>query len=168
MDVDIRHEMDRDPPAIEAVTRAAFRNAPHANRTEQVIVRALRETGRLTLSLVAEAAGTVVGHVAVSPVSVSDGTPGWFGLAPLSVAPEWQRRGIGSRLVRKALRLLRERGAAGCVLLGDPAFYGQFGFRAEPGLILPDVPSAYFQALSFGPSLPHGLVAYDVAFEAER
>ena len=58
------------------------------------------------------------------------------------------------------------RGAAGCVLLGEPAFYGRFGFKAEPQLRLPGVPPEYFQALAFGPSRPQGTVAYHAAFDA--
>lgn len=167
MTVVIRHETASDAPAIRAVTETAFRSAPHASGTEALIVEALREAGVLTLALVAEADDGVVGHVAVSPVSISDGTPGWFGLGPISVAPEWQRRGIGSLLMREALRLLREHGASGCVLLGDPGFYGRFGFRAEPGLVLPGVPPEYFQAVSFGSSSPRGTAAYHEAFAAK-
>jgi hypothetical protein len=66
------------------------------------IVNALRRTGKLTISLVADSEGTVVGHVAVSPVSISDGTPDWFGLGPISVLPEHQRHGVGSRLMPDA------------------------------------------------------------------
>ena len=167
MEIAIRHERAPDAAAIRAVTEAAFRNAPHASGTEPSIVESLRSAGALTLSLVAEKDGAVVGHVALSPVSISDRTPRWFGLGPISVVPEWQRRGIGSQLMREALQLLRERGAAGCVLLGDPAYYGRFGFRAEPGLVLPDVPPELFQALAFGSSLPRGVVTYHEAFEAK-
>lgn len=168
MGIVIRHETASDAAAIRAVTEAAFRNAPHASGTEPFLVEALRRAGALTLSLVAEADDAVIGHVALSPVSISDGTPGWFGLGPISVAPAWQRRGVGSLLVREALRLLRERGAAGFVLVGDPAYYGRFGFRAEPGLVLPDVPPEYFQALAFRSSLPRGTVAFHEAFEAKN
>ncbi len=167
MGIVIRHEAASDAPAIRAITEAAFRNAPHASGAEPFIVEALRRAGALALSLVAEADGAVIGHVALSPVSISDGAPGWFGLGPISVAPASQRRGVGSRLMREALRLLRERGAAGCVLLGDPAYYGRFGFRAEPDLVLPDVPPEFFQALAFRSSLPRGTVAYHEAFEAK-
>ena len=168
MGIGTRHETESDAGTIRAVTEAAFRNAPHASGTEPSIVEALRSAGALALSLVAEADGAVVGHVALSPVSISDGTPGWFGLGPISVAPEWQRRGIGSQLMREALRLLCERGAAGCVLLGNPAYYGRFGFRAERHLVLPDVPPGFFQALAFGSSVPCGTVSYHEAFEAKN
>jgi putative acetyltransferase len=108
------------------------------------IVTALRKAGLLAISLVADAEGTVIGHVAVSPVSISNGASGWFGLGPISVLPEDQRRGVGSRLVHEALRILREQGAAGCVVLGEPEYYSGFGFRADPTLILPGVPPEYF------------------------
>lgn len=148
------------------MTVAAFLRAPHTDHTEQFIVDALRKAHALTVSLVAEEDAAIVGHVATSPVSISDGSTGWHGLGPLSVHPERQRRGLGSLLAREALRRLRERGAAGCVVLGDPGYYARFGFRAEPGLTLPGVPPAYFQALCFGSSPPRGTVAYHAAFEA--
>lgn len=167
MNVEIRNETAADVAAVDAVTIAAFLAAAHTSHTEQFIVRALRAAGKLRLSLVAELDGAVVGHVAVSPVAISDGTPLWQGLGPLSVAPAHHGRGIGSALVREALRRLREGGAAGCVVLGEPDYYGRFGFRAEPGLVLADVPPAYFQAVGFGPVLPRGQVRYDAAFEAQ-
>lgn len=167
-DTEIRNETSSDVSAIEAVTIAAFLNAPHTGHTEQFIVSALRKAGKLTLSLVADANGSIIGHVAVSPVSISDGAAGWFGLGPISVAPEQQGRGVGSRLMREALRILRKQGAAGCVLLGEPEFYGRFGFRADPTLILPDVPAEYFQAIAFDSSRPHGVVSYHEAFNAKR
>lgn len=166
MSIWIRDETSSDLQAIEDVTAAAFLNAPHTSHTEQYIVNALRRAGKLTVSLVADADGAVVGHVAISPVSISDGTPDWSGLGPISVLPQQQRRGIGSQLMREALRVLRRRGAAGCVVLGEPGYYGRFGFRAEPDLVLPGVPPAYFQAISFGTPLPRGIVTYHEAFNA--
>jgi putative acetyltransferase len=167
MNPEIRNETAADVSAIEAVTIAAFLNAPHASHTEQFIVDALRKAGQLTVSLVAEVEGRIVGHVALSPVTISDGAAGWFGLGPISVLPEHQGRGVGSRLMREALRTLRERGAAGCVLVGEPAYYGRFGFQADPNLVFPDVPPVYFQAVSFGTSHPRGTVSYHEAFNAQ-
>jgi putative acetyltransferase len=167
MNIEIRAETPADIAAIEAVTVAAFLHAPHTDHTEQFIVNALRKAGKLTLSLVAELNGSVVGHVALSPISISDGTSNWFGLGPISVAPEFQGRRIGSQLMHEALRRLREFGAAGCVLLGDPAYYQHFGFRPEPSLVLPGVPPEYFQALSLGSPLPQGNVTYHEAFSAQ-
>ena len=126
---EIRAEAHGDELAIHAVTRAAFLDAPHADHTEQAIVDALREDGALAISLVAQHGVRVVGHVAVSRVTLADDqVAGWYGLGPISVLPEYQRQGIGTSLMRSALSELRERGAAGCVLVGDPAYYGRFGF----------------------------------------
>jgi putative acetyltransferase len=166
MNIDIRSETAADASAIEAVTIAAFLHAPHTSRTEQFIVRELRKAGQLAISLIADDGGAVVGHVALSPVSISDGTLNWYGLGPISVLPEHQRRGVGSRLMREALRRLRDSGASGCVLLGEPGYYRRFGFIADPRLILPGVPPEYFQATSFGTSRPRGVVTYHPAFSA--
>ena len=146
------------------MTTSAFLNAPHTSHTEQHIVNALRGAGQLAISLVAEADGTLVGHIAISPVAISGGVSGWFGLGPISVLPQYQGRGIGSRLTREALQILRQRGASGCVVLGEPGYYGRFGFAANAGLVLPDVPPEYFQALSFDSSKVEGVVAYHEAF----
>ena len=164
MTVKIRPETPDDAKAIRDVTIAAFKTAPHKSGTEQDVVEALRNSDALTVSLVAEVDGEIVGHVAVSPVSISDGTPGWFGLGPISVHPKHQRSGIGSLLMERALQRLKTQGAKGCVLLGDPNYYGRFGFKNIPELILPGVPAEYFQALEFGRSFPTGTVTYHDAF----
>lgn len=162
----IRAEAPGDAAAIEAVTRAAFSSAPHASGTEQHIVAALRRAGRLSVSLVALADDAVVGHAAISPVRLGDGAVRWYGLGPVSVLPAWQGRGIGQQLIGQALLQLRAGRAAGCVVLGEPGYYGRFGFQAHPGLVLPGVPPAYFQALAFDGAVPQARVAYDAAFEA--
>lgn len=162
----IRPEQPADVAAIHALTEAAFRQAEHSSHTEQFIVDALRDRGELTVSLVAEQDGEVVGHVAVSPVAVSDGSIGWFGLGPISVLPARQEQGVGAALMQAAIDALRSQQAHGCVLLGEPAYYGRFGFRAEPGLILPGVPAEYFQALCLQPPMAQGEVRYSPAFEA--
>jgi putative acetyltransferase len=78
---------------------------PISNQTEQFIIKALRAAGALTLSLVADIDGRVVGHVAFSPVLMSDGTTGWYGLGPVSVLPEYQKQGIGKALINEGLTL---------------------------------------------------------------
>ncbi len=165
MNIRIRAEAASDAQAIETLTVAAFLHAPHTSHTEQHIVNGLRRADKLTVSLVAEVDGAVIGHVAISPVSISDGTAGWFGLGPISVLPQLQRRGIGSQLMREALRILRERPASGCVVLGEPGYYGRFGFRANPELVLPGVPTEYFQAVPFDAATPRGTVRYHEAFD---
>jgi putative acetyltransferase len=132
MNIEIRNEIPADAPAIEAVTISAFLNAPHSGHNEQFIVHALREAGHLLVSLVAVAEANIIGHVAASPVSVSDGTPGWCGLGPISVLPSYQGRGVGGRLMNEALRILRENAAAGCVVLGEPAYYDSVSWQIRP------------------------------------
>jgi putative acetyltransferase len=167
MNVKIRNETAADWQAIEAVTTSAFLNASHTDHTEQYIINALRRAGKLEISLVAEADGMVIGHVAISPVSISGGATGWFGVGPVSVLPQCQRRGVGSRLMREALRVLRERGACGCLVVGEPDYYGRFGFQADRNLVFPGVPPEYFQALSFDSSRPQGTVTYHEAFDTQ-
>lgn len=167
MNMIIRKEKPSDIESIEAVIVQPFLNAPYTDHTEQFIVRALREADALTISLVAEVQGNVIGHVAVSPVTISDGAKGWFGLGPISVMPDHQRSGIGSQLMRQAIEELQKLGASGCVLLGDPSYYSRFGFKPEANLVLPGLPAEYFNALSFGDSLPQGQVTYHEAFNAK-
>jgi putative acetyltransferase len=160
----IRPEIAEDAPAIRAVTAAAFKGAPYSSGTEAAIVDALRDAGALTLSLVAEEQGRIVGHVAFSPVTINGKAGGWFGLGPVSVEPAEQRRGIGQALIRDGLERLKSAGAEGCVLLGDPAYYGRFGFISDLRLRYGDVPPEYFQRLSFTGIEPEGEVAYHVGF----
>lgn len=164
----IRPERESDVAEIFALTRAAFARAAHSSGTEQYIVNALRQAGALTLSLVAEDAQEIIGHIAVSPVRISDGSSGWYGLGPVSVAPARQREGTGSGLVMAALDSLKGMGANGCVLLGDPAYYARFGFHPHASMILPGVPAEYFQGLSFSGRIPEGEVSYHPAFEVNQ
>ena len=166
IDVDIRPERDDDSDAIRDVVNAAFASAAHSSGTEAKIVEALRNEEALVVSLVAERQRELVGHVAVSPVQISDGTPGWFGLGPIAVAPSYQRQGVGSALMTRALLELEALKARGCVLVGEPDYYGRFGFSAVPDLTYPDVPPEYFLALSFGDTYPSGSVTYHRAFSA--
>lgn len=160
----IRDETHSDASAIETVTIAAFENAPHTSHTEHIIVRALRAADALTVSLVAESDDEVIGHVAISPVSISDGSVGWYGLGPVSVLPERQGMAVGSELIRAALSRLRDIGAAGCVVLGEPSYYARFGFQVNNRLVVPGVPAEYFQVLPFASHVPMGNVAYHSAF----
>jgi len=165
--INIRKETPGDRQRIHDVIVAAFLKAPHSDHTEQFVVKALRESGALSISLVAEDRGDIVGHVALSPVTISDGSDHWYGLGPISVFPEIQGRGVGSALMQAAIRELKALSAKGCVLLGDPGYYQRFGFEPMDGLVLPDVPAAYFQALLFKGRLPQGCVSYHDAFSVK-
>lgn len=168
MSIHIRQETPDDIQRIHDVTAAAFLQAPHTDHTEQFVVQALRNSGALAVSLVAEDMGNIVGHVAVSPVSISDASPGWYGLGPISVLPGEQGKRTGSQLMYAALAELETLNANGCVLLGDPDYYQRFGFEPVAGLVLPGVPPAYFQALVLRGTAPQGTVSYHAAFSAQE
>jgi putative acetyltransferase len=162
----IRNEAPSDEKAITEVTIAAFENHPISNHTEQFIVNALREAHALAISLVAEVEGQVVGHIAFSPVAISDGSPNWHGLGPISVLPAFQRQGIGKALVHEGLRLLHVLGSKGCFLVGDPEYYQQFGFRNIPGLVYDGIPQEFVLALPFDNTIPQGTVVFHEGFSA--
>lgn len=161
----IRLEVPGDEDAVGAVTEAAFRTAPHSGGYEHRIVAALRAAGALHLSLVAVEGETVVGHAAFSPVRINGEAGGWFGLGPVSVRPQSQGRGVGQGLVKDGLARLAAQGAAGCVVFGDPAYYGRFGFEADPAFSYEGAPPGYFQRRIFVGSPPAGAVSYHPAFE---
>jgi putative acetyltransferase len=162
----IRKETPEDIDAINEVTIAAFNTLDISEHTEQFIVKALRNAGVLTLSLVTELNGEVVGHIAFSPITISDGSSDWYGVGPLSVKPELQRTGIGSALMREGLAQMRAMGAKGCCLVGHPEYYRKFGFTNPNGLSLEGVPPEVFFALSFDGQYPQGQVAFHEAFFA--
>lgn len=162
----IRDETEQDHDAITDVTIAAFATLEVSDQTEHFVIAALRAAGALTISLVAEVDGQVVGHIAFSPVTMSDGTPGWYGLGPVSVLPTFQHKGIGKALIREGLSRLKELSAKGCCLVGHPEYYPQFGFENTPELGLEGVPPEAFFALSFDGHLPEGHVAFHDAFMA--
>ncbi len=136
----IRDETESDAAVITQLTVAAFETMEISNHTEQFIIEALRSARALTLSLVAEVDGRVVGHIAFSPVAISDGTKNWYGLGPVSVLPEYQRRGIGKALIQEGLSRLRKLSAKGCCLVGHPQYYRKFGFENVTGLVDEGVP----------------------------
>lgn len=162
----IRSETDADANVISDVTMAAFKTLEISHHTEQFIIEALRSAKALTVSLVAEMGGRVVGHIAFSPVTISDGTSNWYGLGPVSVLPAYQRQGIGKTLVREGLSRLKDLDAKGCCLVGHPDYYRKFGFKNIPGLVLEGVPPEVFFAQSFDGNTPQGAVAFHEGFKA--
>lgn len=163
----IRDETDADVEAITEVTIAAFKTLDISNKTEQYIIEALRAAKALTVSLVAEVGGRVVGHIAFSPVTISDGSRTWYGLGPVSVLPGCQRQGIGKALIQEGLVRLKALNAQGCCLVGHPDYYKKFGFVNVSGLVHEVVPQEVFLALSFDGRIPHGLVTFHEGFKAD-
>ena len=162
----IRNETISDIAAINEVTIAAFKNLAISNHTEQYIINALRKAKALTISLVAEMDGQVVGHIAFSPVTISDGAADWYGLGPVSVLPEHQKNGIGKFLISEGLSLLKKLDGQGCVLVGHPAYYKRLGFQNLPTLIHEGVPQEVFFALPFTEKVPKGIVVFHEGFLA--
>ena len=168
LNIIIRNEQPDDIDAIAWVTKTAFAPEQFASHTEQFIVNALRRTNQLAISLVALYESIIVGHIALSPVSISSGAQGWYGLGPVSVLPQWQGQGVGTQLIHAGLAQLQCLGARGCVVLGSPEFYGRFGFKANSSLLYADAPARYFQALAFAREIPCGQVSFHKAFEATQ
>jgi len=165
--IEIRSETDADVSATTEVTVAAFKTLEISNHTEQFIIAALRVAKALTISLVAEMDGRVIGHIAFSPLTISDGTRNWYGLGPVSVLPEYQRQGIGKALIQEGLSRLKDMNARGCCLVGHPDYYRKFGFKNMPGLVYEGVPQEVFFALSFDGHIPQGTVTFHDAFKAD-
>ena len=166
MDIIIRNEIKSDIKAISEITKAAFANLAISNHTEQFIIDALRDANVLAVSLVAVSGNRVVGHIAFSPVTISDGSHGWYGLGPISVLPELQKQGIGKSLMREGLSKLKSMGAKGCILVGDPGYYERFGFRSPPDLVIEGVPQENVLALPFDESKTSGIVVFHDGFAA--
>lgn len=97
-------------------------------------------------------------------MTISDGSDNWYGLGPVSVLPEYQKRGIGKSLIQAGLSLLNDSGAKGCSLVGDPQHYKRFGFKNLPELVLDGVPQEYFLALPFDKNKTSGVVVFHEGF----
>ena len=128
MNFNNRHETSADLDSIRHVNRLAF-----GQDAEAQLVDALREGGYVRLSLVAEQATRIVGHILFSdlPIITEAGTVPALALAPMAVLPEFQNQGIGSALVRRGLNECRQQGHKIIVVLGHPHFYPRFGFSSK-------------------------------------
>lgn len=167
MDVQYRLETPADCTAIDRVQQAAF-----GREDEAALVDQLRASGDARLSLVAELDGTLVGHVLYSRLTIVEGDRQIeaLALAPLAVLPEQQRRGIGTELVRRSLSHCRDEGHAIVLVLGNPAYYERFGFRADAARHLQSpYAGEHFQGLELQPGALQratGEVRYAAPFSA--
>lgn len=160
----IRPESGGDVSGIREVNIEAFADHPISRQTEHLIVDELRSAGALEVSLVAVEEGRVLGHVAFSRAVVGDAGAGWYLLGPIAVLPACQGQGIGSALVEAGLSEIQSRGAAGCVLVGDPGYYGRFGFATFSDLQYEGVPHEYVLGLRFADEEPSGSIHAHEAF----
>ncbi|MBT8431364.1 MAG: N-acetyltransferase [Altererythrobacter sp.] len=165
MSITYRPEEPDDRRPIFKLTEAAFKDMPFSDGDERELVDRLRKDGDLTLSLVAETSEGIIGHIAFSPVTISDGTKKWYGLGPVSVWPELQGKGIGGALINRGITQMRGIGAKGIVLLGSPKYYSRFGFKSDPLIAYPGPPPEYFQYLILAGEKPVGTVSYAPGFE---
>lgn len=161
----VRPEQPGDAAFIHAVHASCFPSDGEAR-----LVNLLRDAGRLTVSLVAEAEGVIVGHIGFSPVTTTSGTMG-LGLAPISVVASHRRQGVAARLVLAGLNACRAAGCGWVVVLGEPGYYSRFGFLPAPEFGLSDEygGGSAFQVIELLPgSLPcgAGLVRYAPEFAA--
>jgi len=162
----IRAEQEKDWAAVHALNASAFETSAEAK-----LVDALRESVELLVSLVAEDDKTIVGHILFSPVSLS-GYPELriIGLAPMAVAPERQREGIGSALVRAGLEQCRRLGFGAVVVLGHPEYYPRFGFAPSSRFGIGceyEVPEEAFMVMELQPgylSGISGIIRYHASF----
>jgi putative acetyltransferase len=161
----IRGETPSDDSEINSLTIRAFEPMAFSDGTEAPIIRSLRQSGDLTLSLVAEEDGEIVGHIAFSPITI-DGVHGdWFGLGPIAVEPNRQRSGIGKALIYKGFEALKQRGSVGVALVGSPAIYSRFGFESDGLLTYRDLESRFVQRIVFSGPAPGGEIRFADAFE---
>lgn len=163
--MNIREEIPNDVSAIRALTKKAFEPMPFSNGAEPRIIDALRNNEQLSLSLVAVCENEIVGQITFSPVTINGEHDSWFGLGPVSVCPDKQGQGIGSALILHGLEAIKEVGAKGCVLIGDPNYYSRFGFENNSGLAYKGLDKQFVQKLTFVAPQRDGELLYCTAFE---
>lgn len=167
----IRNEHKNDVDRISEIQFAAFDGHPiHAGAapTEHLIVERLRAADALTLSLLAEENGEVLGHIAISPAIVGECNQGWYLLGPVGIVSNKQRQGIGSALIREVLMQLQGSRAEGIVLVGDPEYYNRFGFKSFSGLSYSGVPEQFILGFSFSNKDPEGEIIAHEAFRTPK
>ncbi|WAT16984.1 N-acetyltransferase [Aurantiacibacter sp. MUD11] len=160
----IREEQAGDEPAIRALVERAFAGHPYSDGDEAEVIDRLRRDGELLLSLVAEQDGEIIGQVTYSEARLSNGETGWMVVGPVAVAPARQGEGVGRALMEAGEAAMKERGARGITVLGDPALYARFGYRQGTPMTLAGELGEYLQVKSFGAPIPAAAISYAPAF----
>jgi len=162
--VAIRNERSSDYAAIRDIVESAFDGMPYADGDEADLVDILRSEGALSLSLVCEIEGTIVGHIAFSPATTHETSSAWYALGPVAVRPDFQGRGIGAALVRTGIGMITDRGADGVILTGDPNYYSRFGFEISPANAPPGEPAEFFMVKAVSGAKVSGPISFHRAF----
>ena len=162
--LEIRAETDEDQPGIRELTESAFRGRPYAGGDEQDVIDRLRQAEVMTLSLVAVDAGELTGQITFSPAEVDDGSGPWFALGPVSVRPDRQGEGIGSKLILEGIKQISALGALGCILTGNPDYYRRFGFELSYANTPSNEPAEFFMIKLLDGKQPDGRFAFHRAF----
>lgn len=165
----VREEQAHDHSSVSKITYDAFCGLYERMKwthpvTEHKIIEKLRESGEMALSLVAEVDKEVAGHVAFSKVTIDGKDVNWYALGPVSVRVDLQRRGIGTELIKTGLARVRDLGARGVVLVGDPNFYKRFGFIQNDSLVVENTPPEFVLSLAFAEPTPSGNVTFGSSF----
>lgn len=154
MNIRIRKETQKDYEFTETVVEKAFQNEEHSDHSEHFLVARLRKSSAFVpeLSLIAEMNEEIVGHIMLTKLLIKDDEKRYesLALAPVSVLPEYQNKGIGSELIHKSLKISKEMGFKSVIVLGHDKYYPRFGFRpaSKWGIKAPfDVPDESFMAL---------------------
>lgn len=161
--VSLRNEKADDAAAVRSLIDAAFADMPFSDGTEGAVMDGLRVDGDCTLAMVAEDASQIVGQIAFSPIRI-DGAADWYQLGPVAVTPALQRSGIGSALVEEGIAAMREKGARGIALVGNPAYYSRFGFTRDHALTLSDAMDPVLQIVVLKGEPPVGQITLAPAF----
>ena len=164
MTLEFRPEEPGEESAIHTLTKQAFAGRPYSDGDEADVIDALRRDGDLLLSLVALQDGEIVGQATYSEARLSNGAAGWMVLGPIAVDMSLQGKGIGRQLMERGEAMMRERGAHGITVLGDPKLYSRFGYQQHTALVLEGELGEYLQVKSFGAPVPDATLTYAPAF----
>ena len=166
----IREERAGEEAAIREMVTRAFIGHPYSDGDEQDVIDRLRADGDLLLSLVAidDASGAIIGQITYSPAILANGDTDWVVLGPIAVEPAHQGKGIGRALIERGETIMRERGAKGITVLGDPQIYSRFGFETGTAMWLAGELGWAFQVKSLGAPIPACEQSYVRAFEGDQ
>ncbi|MEM7103381.1 MAG: N-acetyltransferase [Bacteroidota bacterium] len=174
MKINLRTETSDDLKAVKEILIAAFKDDPHGDQTEHLLVNRLRKSEAFVpqLSIVAEADNKIVGHILFTRIKITDGSQVHesLALAPVSVAPEWQGKGIGGQLIKEGHQRAINLGFKSVILLGHAGYYPRFGYRRASDFNIrlpfevPDENSMAIELVEKGLSGVNGTVEYDKVF----